>query len=122
MRKMLWLAVASGLGFAFSLLTTYVHPEFLCILMALSLFLALVSVFLMATIWGISRWRKDSLLWPVPALICLVSISSIYFVPPLGRFISDWRFKKQFIEYSAVANSIRSGSISCATPCNGHYG
>jgi hypothetical protein len=121
MKKMLWLALALGLSFAFFLLTTYVHPEFLCILLALLLLLALVPILVLTANLGFTRWRKDSLLWPLPALICLVSILSIYGVPPLGRSISDWRFEKHLSEYSAVADGLQSGNITCATPCIGEY-
>ncbi|HEX9200364.1 MAG TPA: hypothetical protein VF865_12445 [Acidobacteriaceae bacterium] len=103
-------------------LSTHVMPEFLCVLLALALFVALAMLFVVALLVGFIRWRETSRSWFVPALVCLVFIlCSWYFASPIGQRISNWRFGKHFAEYSRVVDGFRGGYISCRTTCNAEF-
>src|ERR1017187_8297455 len=119
MRRMSWVVIIVGVScFALSL-STYVMPEFLCVLLSGASLLALAALFV-AVLWaGFSRWRATSRLWFVPALVCLVFIlCKWYLASPIGQRISDWRFGKHLAEYSRVVDGFRGGTIACQRTCN----
>jgi hypothetical protein len=121
MKKMLRLILAAGSGSFVLKVSAFVIPEFVCVLLSLLVFFALVVILVVASRVGFIRWRKSSRLWPVPALVCLAFILCTYYLAsPMGRSISDWRFERHLAEYSRVVDGLRNGTISCATPCNGN--
>ncbi|MDR3412315.1 MAG: hypothetical protein P4L87_15475 [Formivibrio sp.] len=119
MKKTSWAIVVVGVCCFFLRLSTYVMPEFLCILLSTLLLVALVVLLVVSSRVGFIRWRKSSHLWPAPSLVCLAFIlCAYYFAPSMGRYISDWKFGRHLAEYSRVVNGLKNGTISCATPCN----
>lgn len=119
MRKMYRLIVAVGISCFFLRLSTFVVPEVVCVLLSILAFVSLVVILIIALRLGFIRWQKCSRLWLVPSLACLAFILCAYYsTPPLGRYISDWRFGKHLAEYSSVVDGLRNGTISCAAPCN----
>jgi hypothetical protein len=122
MKKTCWEIVAVGMSYFVLFLFTHVVPEFLCLLLSVVLFVVLTVMLLVALTVGFVKWRKSSRLWPVPALVCLAFILSAYFTPPIGKFISDWRFEKHLAEYSRVVDGLRNGSIRCDAPCKATSG
>ena len=120
---MYWAIVPVGISCFLLGLTTYVIPEFLCVLLSSSLFITLVLLLIVALCLGFAVWRKSSRLWLIPALVCLAFVlCSYYLVSPIGQHISDPIFERHLSEYSKVVDGLRSGTISCATPCVGERG
>jgi len=119
MRKILWAILGVGVVCFVLRVSTYVMPEFVCVLLALVLFVG-QAVFSFVLLWhGITRWRKTSRLWFVPGLLCFVFVLCSYFgSSPLGRRISDWRFGRHLGEYSKVVDGFRGGTIACQTTCD----
>ncbi|HEY4355862.1 MAG TPA: hypothetical protein VGN16_08955 [Acidobacteriaceae bacterium] len=114
-----WVATVVGVvGFAVGLYS-YVTPEVLCLLLVIVFLAAQILILVATSIVGFTKWRKSSGLWPAPALICLVFLlGTHYFAPPLGRSISDARFRRHFAQYSSVAKSVTDGSLSCPRWCH----
>src|ERR1700733_11254439 len=85
MRKILWTSAGVGLLSFVLKISTYVWPEFFLLLLAMVLFLTLVVLFFRFSWLGVIRWRPASSLWPLPSLICLVSILFFYYAAsPIG--------------------------------------
>ena len=120
MKKTFILVVAAGSSFFIMRLSTFVIPESICIMLSLVFVVALLVLLVTASRTGIIKWRKTSRLWPVPALVCLVFILCGFGITPsMGRYISDWQFKKNLDQYSIVVDNFRTGIISCTSSCNG---
>jgi len=123
MRIMCWVIVPVGISQFILSLFTYLIPEFLCVLLSFSLLITLVLLLIVASCLGFIVWRKASRLWMVPALVCLAFILCEFFlVSSMAQHISDPIFERHLSEYSKVVDGLRSGTISCATPCVGERG
>jgi hypothetical protein len=119
MRKILWTSAGVGLLSFVLKISTYVWPEFFLLLLAMVLFLTLVVLFFRFSWLGVIRWRPASSLWPLPSLICLVSILFFYYAAsPIGQRLSDIRFRRHLGEYSKFVEAFKGGAIACSGTCN----
>jgi len=119
---MAWRAITMLGGGCFLLtLCAYVQPNFLCLVTAFLALLGLAVTLVFAVILGVGTWRQSSRLWMMPALTSLGLLLSIRLAPPIGRLITDWRFRRNVSEYNRVVEEVRSGAISCIRPCNDRF-
>jgi hypothetical protein len=119
MRKILWTSVGVGfLNFVLGIYA-YVKPELLLVFLNLVLLLTLVVCFIRYSLAGVIKWRATSSLWPLPGLICLVSILCFWYAAsPIGQRLSDMIFRRHLAEYSKIVDSFKSGTIACQKACN----
>ena len=121
MQKTFKLIIALGTILFFLRLSSYVIPEFFCVLLSLIVLGLLVVLLIGAVVRGATRWREFSRFWPAPAIVCIAFISSSFYVPPpMGRYISDRVFEKHLNEYSKIADAFRYGEVRCAISCSGN--
>jgi len=115
-----WIVALGSILFVLRL-SSYVLPEFACILLSLVVLLALVILLARAFLAGLLKWRKSTNFWPIPALVCLAFIlGSLYLPSPIGRRISDRMFERHLGDYARVVDNFRNGSVRCANSCNGN--
>ena len=123
MKRILMVAFGAGLCFFILRLITFAVPEIICIWSSVVLAIALLVILGIAAKEGITKWRKISNMWLVPATLCLVFlISGFEGGPRLGRKISDWMFMKHIAAYAGIVSNFKSGGLSCATSCIGKVG
>jgi|ERR1700733_13668981 hypothetical protein len=120
MEKMIkWIIALGGTLFLLRL-SSYVIPEFACLLLSVLVLVTLVVLLTVALVAGLLKWRKSSNFWPMPALVCLAFIlCSFYVASPIGRYISDGMFEKHLGDYARVVDNFRNGNVLCASSCNG---
>jgi hypothetical protein len=115
--------VALGSILFFLVVSSYVLPEFFCILLSGIVLVALVILLGRSLIAGLLKWRKSSKLWPMPTAICVaIALCTYYLASPTGRYISDRMFERHLADYGRVVADFRDGSVHCATSCNGELG
>jgi hypothetical protein len=114
-----WIVALGSVLFVLTL-SLYVLPKFACLLLS-GLVLGLLVVLLISSlIAGFLKWRKFSNFWPMPAIACFVLIfCSFYIASPIGRYISDRTFERHLGDCARVVDDFRSGSVRCASACNG---
>lgn len=109
-----------SIGISYFLLTLYVHirPQWLCSVLSLLVFVALVLALLVTAIRGFTMWRQSSRLWMMPAAACLAFILAGRLTAPAGQLVTNWEFKREVSQYLRVVDELRSGAIVCETPCS----
>ena len=118
-RTMIWIVAVGGV-FLLLRLFVYVFPEALCLFLSCSLAVGLLILFGISLKEGVTTWRKTSVLWLLPTLICLEFILvGVGVMPALGPPIADWLFVRNLNAYSGVVGDFRKGAISCMSPCTG---
>ena len=100
-------------------LSLYIYPKFACLVLSVLLLLSLIALLPVALIDGISKWRKSSKFWPMPALVCVAFIvCTFYGVSPIASRISDKLFAWHRGDYVRIVNDFRDGRVLCASSCN----
>lgn len=56
-----------------------------------------------------------------PALGCIIFLTISYFMPSLGRTISDSIFKARLNSFNGVVTEIKNGMVTCQRPCGGDF-
>ncbi len=118
MKRWLQAVIAAGILSIPLSISSYVMPEFICVILSLFLYVALIALLLVSLYLGYARWRKACRLWFGPSAVCLGVLMALHFASALGDVISDRMFEKHIDEYHRVVNGVRNGSLSCAAACN----
>jgi hypothetical protein len=119
MSKALRWIVALGSALFFVTVLAYVRPQFIYVVLVVLVCLAVIVLQSIALWMGVSKWRKVSNLWPIPALVCFGFIlCTFYFASSIGRNISDHSFLKRRGDYVRVVDDFRKGVVQCTSSCN----
>lgn len=118
-RLCLW-TIAAGI-ILFSLAASlYAQPTFIYFALFILLLLAMSVMLVYFFFVGIRRWRERTKFWFLPAAVCALMIGLVFYLgSPVGRYLSDHRFRKDSDEYAVVIEEFRNGKIDCVTSCNG---
>lgn len=118
-RLCLWTIAAGIILFALTA-SLFARPTFIYFTLFTILFLAISVTQVSFLLMGIRRWRKKTKSWFFPATVCALTISlALYLGVPVGRYLSDHKFKKDSDKYVKVIEQFRNGELICVTHCNG---
>src|SRR5271157_6045256 len=116
MKRVYWVTVTVGMSCFAVRVYTYVHPQFL-LLMLFLLLLSIMGVIILNYISsGFTALSELSRQWPLPVLVCVELILCVYIAPIVGRCVLDWRFERHIAEYSRVVNGIENGTVALIIP------
>jgi hypothetical protein len=123
MKKILLPIAITGTSFLVLMLSAFVVPEIVCILLSLMFAAALIVLLIVVSKKGITDWRRTSNWWMVLPLVCLALLFiGSQLVPSIGRGISDRLFLRRLGSYNKVVDDFSAGRISCASSCDGKLG
>jgi hypothetical protein len=88
-----------------------IKPDGMPVALSALFHIALIIAVPVMLICGFILGRKSTKWWFLPAIICFVSLFTLWLTLPIARSFNDWQFKKQLSEYEATVNqvSVRAG-------------